>query len=81
MANRGFLVHFFLSLVAMISAENTERSPCYQVAPGTVAGVVLGDIALTILIVCATYYCASKRRTKKEKAEKVYMNVRANLKS
>lgn len=46
-----------------------ERGSCYRIAPGTLAGVVLGDIALTILIVGATYYCASKRRIKKEKGK------------
>lgn len=46
-----------------------DMTPCYRVAPGTLAGVVLGDIVLTILIVAATYYCASKRRMKKEKGK------------
>ncbi|KAI5105797.1 hematopoietic cell signal transducer precursor [Silurus meridionalis] len=64
----------------MASAQEPEMSACYRIAPGTLAGVVLGDITLTVIIVAATYYCASKRRIKKEKADKVYMNVRANCK-
>ncbi|NP_001187144.1 hematopoietic cell signal transducer precursor [Ictalurus punctatus] len=80
MTNQGFPLYLFFSCLAMISAEETEKGSCYRIAPGMLAGVVLGDIALTILIVAATYYCASKRRIKKEKADKVYMNVRANCK-
>ncbi|MCJ8728301.1 hypothetical protein PDJAM_G00002870 [Pangasius djambal] len=79
MTNQGFPMCLLLFFLAMINAEETG-GPCYRIAPGTLAGVVLGDIALTILIVAATYYCASKRRIKKEKADKVYMNVRANCK-
>ncbi|KAM9487981.1 hematopoietic cell signal transducer isoform 1-T2 [Clarias gariepinus] len=80
MKNQGFPLYLFIVYLAMIRAEKTESGPCYRIAPGMLAGVVLGDIALTILIVAATYYCASKRRIKKEKADKVYMNVRANCK-
>ncbi|KAK3571704.1 hypothetical protein QTP86_016160 [Hemibagrus guttatus] len=58
-----------------------DKESCYRIATGMLAGVVFGDITLTILIVGATYYCASKRRIKKEKADKVYMNVRANCKN
>ncbi|KAK2855240.1 hypothetical protein Q7C36_007109 [Tachysurus vachellii] len=81
MTHQAFLLYLFLSFLAMISAEETERGSCYRIATGALAGVVIGDITLTILIVSATYYCASKRRIKKEKADKVYMNVRANCKN
>ncbi|XP_066540073.1 hematopoietic cell signal transducer [Hoplias malabaricus] len=79
MEDSSVLIIIFLSLVAMISAEETD-SYCYQIAPATLAGLVLGDIALTIFIVAVTYFCASKRRQQKENADKVYMNVRANSK-
>ncbi|KAG7335686.1 hypothetical protein KOW79_000379 [Hemibagrus wyckioides] len=79
MTNQDFLLSLFLSFLAMVKAEETDS--CYRIATGTLAGVVFGDVALTILIVSATYYCASKRRIKKEKADKVYMNVRANCKN
>ncbi|XP_049336689.1 hematopoietic cell signal transducer [Astyanax mexicanus] len=81
MAYTVMLMMGFLSVVVMqCSAEETEKGSCYRIAPGTLAGAVLGDIALTIFIVGVTYCCASKRRQKKENAEKVYMNVRANCK-
>uniref|UniRef100_A0A8B9R9F2 Hematopoietic cell signal transducer n=1 Tax=Astyanax mexicanus TaxID=7994 RepID=A0A8B9R9F2_ASTMX len=70
------LFFFVFSFVFSLS----EKGSCYRIAPGTLAGAVLGDIALTIFIVGVTYCCASKRRQKKENAEKVYMNVRANCK-
>ncbi|XP_072536476.1 hematopoietic cell signal transducer [Salminus brasiliensis] len=81
MADNVLLMILFLHLVAMqCSAESTEKGLCYNIAPGTLAGAVLGDIALTVFIVGVTYCCASKRRHKKENADKVYMNVRANCK-
>ncbi|KAI4905723.1 hypothetical protein NFI96_013081 [Prochilodus magdalenae] len=67
-------------LLVLLFAGTKESSTCYQVAPGTLVGVVLSDIALTIFIVGVTYCCASKRRQQKENADKVYMNVRANCK-
>ncbi|KAK3551411.1 hypothetical protein QTP70_017294, partial [Hemibagrus guttatus] len=68
-------------IATMARAEEIDKESCYRIATGMLAGVVFGDITLTILIVGATYYCASKRRIKKEKADKVYMNVRANCKN
>ncbi|XP_043849809.1 TYRO protein tyrosine kinase-binding protein [Dromiciops gliroides] len=38
-----------------VSAQN-EASPCPAVGPGILAGIVLGDLALTILIALAVYY-------------------------
>lgn len=73
-------MYSFLFFLDVISAENTDSGSCYRIAPGLLAGVVLGDIVLTIAIISVTYFCASKRRAKKEKADKVYMNVRANCK-
>ncbi|XP_017557580.1 hematopoietic cell signal transducer [Pygocentrus nattereri] len=81
MADNILLMLLFLPLIAMTSAEEPESSSCYRIAPATLAGVVLGDIALTIFIVGVTYCCASKRRQQKENADKVYMNVRANCKA
>uniref|UniRef100_A0A8D0BCL9 TYRO protein tyrosine kinase-binding protein n=1 Tax=Salvator merianae TaxID=96440 RepID=A0A8D0BCL9_SALMN len=33
-----------------------DCSNCYELSPGTIAGVVLGDLLLTILIALAVYY-------------------------
>ncbi|XP_076826444.1 hematopoietic cell signal transducer [Brachyhypopomus gauderio] len=80
MANTGLLAFLLFSLLGIITAENNESGPCYRIAAGTLTGVVLGDIALTVFIVAATFCYASKRRLKKENADKVYMNVRAKCK-
>ncbi|XP_035386298.1 hematopoietic cell signal transducer [Electrophorus electricus] len=80
MANAGFLVFLLFNLLAIIMAEDTDSGPCYRIATGALAGVVLGDIILTVFIVGVTYCYASKRRCRKENADKVYMNVRANCK-
>ncbi|XP_051720340.1 hematopoietic cell signal transducer isoform X1 [Ctenopharyngodon idella] len=71
---------FFLSLLAMASAVE-DRGTCFGVGPGTIAGIILADVAVTVLIVTTTYWYASKRRQKKENADEVYMNVRANCKT
>uniref|UniRef100_M4A7K3 Hematopoietic cell signal transducer n=1 Tax=Xiphophorus maculatus TaxID=8083 RepID=M4A7K3_XIPMA len=49
--------------------------------PGTIAGVIAADLLLTLIIVVVTYRCASFRRQKIDNADKVYMNVRANVKN
>ncbi|XP_020833475.2 TYRO protein tyrosine kinase-binding protein isoform X2 [Phascolarctos cinereus] len=38
-----------------VCAQN-ESSPCTAVGPGVLAGIVLGDLVLTILIALAVYY-------------------------
>ncbi|XP_054478339.1 hematopoietic cell signal transducer isoform X2 [Anoplopoma fimbria] len=54
---------------------------CYRIEPATIAGIISADVLLTLAIVIVTYRCASYRRQKIDKADKVYMNVRANCKS
>ncbi|XP_065102172.1 hematopoietic cell signal transducer [Paramisgurnus dabryanus] len=77
---KGPLAVLFLLLLAMVSATEDIGS-CYGISIGTIAGIVFGDVALTVLVVTTTYWYASKRRQKKENADEVYMNVRANCKS
>ncbi|XP_071372227.1 hematopoietic cell signal transducer isoform X1 [Centroberyx affinis] len=54
---------------------------CYRIEPGTMAGIISADLVLTLIIVVVTYQCASSRRQRRENADKVYMNVRANCKT
>ncbi|XP_043116173.1 hematopoietic cell signal transducer [Puntigrus tetrazona] len=77
---RGFLIFFSIYLLATVSAFE-EKASCYGVGSGTIAGVIFADVAVTVLIVTTTYWYASKRRQKKENADEVYMNVRANCKT
>uniref|UniRef100_A0AAY4B027 DNAX-activation protein 10 n=1 Tax=Denticeps clupeoides TaxID=299321 RepID=A0AAY4B027_9TELE len=42
---------------------------CYKIEPATLTGVIVGDVALTVLVVVITYFCASRRRQRKENAE------------
>uniref|UniRef100_F6U8L7 TYRO protein tyrosine kinase-binding protein n=1 Tax=Monodelphis domestica TaxID=13616 RepID=F6U8L7_MONDO len=45
-----------LALVLALLLTPGESSPCPAVGPGVLAGIVLGDLALTILIALAVYY-------------------------
>ncbi|XP_024123922.1 hematopoietic cell signal transducer [Oryzias melastigma] len=76
---KGFLT--LLLLLCNLSVALTESAvSCYRIEPGTIAGIVCVDVLLTLIIVAVTYRCASFRHKKVEKANKVYMNVRANCK-
>ncbi|XP_061452479.1 TYRO protein tyrosine kinase-binding protein isoform X1 [Rhineura floridana] len=46
-AQKGFHCYFF-----------PDCGNCYQLSPGVIAGVVLGDLLLTLLIALAVYYVA-----------------------
>ncbi|XP_041799104.1 hematopoietic cell signal transducer [Chelmon rostratus] len=75
--NKLFIILlFFLCNLAVVLTDGAV--PCYRIDPGTIAGIICADVLLTLIIVIVTYRCASFRRQKKEKADKVYMNVRAN---
>uniref|UniRef100_A0A8C1XMU9 Hematopoietic cell signal transducer n=1 Tax=Cyprinus carpio TaxID=7962 RepID=A0A8C1XMU9_CYPCA len=80
MTKKSFLIFFSIYLLAMVSALE-DKDSCYGVGSGTIAGIIFADVAVTILIVTTTYWYASKRRQKKENADEVYMNVRANCKT
>ncbi|KAK2903052.1 hypothetical protein QQF64_010061 [Cirrhinus molitorella] len=80
MTKKSLLALFPLSLLAMANAVE-EKGLCYGVGSATVAGIIFADVAVTVLIVSTTYWYASKRRQKKENADEVYMNVRANCKT
>uniref|UniRef100_A0A8D3E9Q3 Hematopoietic cell signal transducer n=1 Tax=Scophthalmus maximus TaxID=52904 RepID=A0A8D3E9Q3_SCOMX len=71
--NMAFNKYFIVVLFFLYSAAS-----CYRIEPGTIAGIIAADVLLTLIIVIATYRCASFRREKIENAHKVYMNVRAN---
>ncbi|XP_068426784.1 hematopoietic cell signal transducer [Clinocottus analis] len=77
--NRFFIVIVFLCNLALALSESPVS--CYRIEPGTIAGIICADVVLTLVIVIVTYHCASARRQKIDKANKVYMNVRANCKS
>ncbi|KAL0984990.1 hypothetical protein UPYG_G00151520 [Umbra pygmaea] len=64
-----------------VAEQGTDNVSCYRIQPATMASIVIADIILTIGIVIVTYHCASRRRLRKERADKVYMNVRANCKT
>ncbi|KAM9722830.1 hematopoietic cell signal transducer isoform 1-T2 [Menidia menidia] len=72
-------VLIFLSNLSVTLADGTVT--CYRIEAGTMAGIICADVVLTLVIVIVTYRCARSRRLKIDNAEKVYMNVRANLKS
>ncbi|XP_057197124.1 hematopoietic cell signal transducer [Triplophysa rosa] len=80
MTIKGPLAVLFFLLMAAVSATEDSGS-CYGISPGTIVGIIFADVALTVLVVSTTYWYASKRRQKRENADEVYMNVRANCKS
>lgn len=79
MAYHPLLLIFFLFALEIVMAK-AESATCYNIDPGTMAGIIVADLLLTLVIVVITYYCASNRRKKRENADKVYENVRANCK-
>ncbi|XP_034144967.1 hematopoietic cell signal transducer [Esox lucius] len=80
--NASLLMVLFLCLCEnVVTATDTDNLSCYRIKPGTMASVIIADVILTIGIVIVTYHCASRRRLRKERADKVYMNVRANCKT
>uniref|UniRef100_A0A4X2M3B5 TYRO protein tyrosine kinase-binding protein n=1 Tax=Vombatus ursinus TaxID=29139 RepID=A0A4X2M3B5_VOMUR len=46
----------YLFTDSRIPVSSLESSPCTTVGPGVLAGIVLGDLVLTILIALAVYY-------------------------
>ncbi|KAM4600327.1 hematopoietic cell signal transducer [Polymixia lowei] len=74
------LLLVLLSLYNLAMAD-TDKASCYRIEPGTIAGIVSADLVLTLIVVIITYQCASRRRQRRENADKVYMNVRANCKT
>ncbi|KAK6469815.1 hematopoietic cell signal transducer-like isoform X1 [Huso huso] len=60
---------------AVLGQQQPDCSHCYKIEPGVMAGIIATDVVLTVLIVVFVYYLASRRREKKEKADKVYINM------
>lgn len=50
---------------------------CYRIDTPTLIGVVLGDIALTIIIILVVYYCTKQSFQNRQDNDnrKVYMNM------
>uniref|UniRef100_A0A672FCW3 Hematopoietic cell signal transducer n=1 Tax=Salarias fasciatus TaxID=181472 RepID=A0A672FCW3_SALFA len=80
MAHYGFTVAL-LFLCSVTAADADTAVSCYRIEPATVAGIVCADVLLTLVVVVCTYRWASSRRQRRDRADKVYMNVRANCKA
>ncbi|XP_029928515.1 hematopoietic cell signal transducer [Myripristis murdjan] len=78
--NKLFIVILLSLYVQDLVKGETDTTSCYRIEPGTMAGIIAADLVLTVIIVIVTYLCASSRRQRRENADKVYMNVRANCK-
>uniref|UniRef100_A0A3P9N3W7 Hematopoietic cell signal transducer n=1 Tax=Poecilia reticulata TaxID=8081 RepID=A0A3P9N3W7_POERE len=77
-----FILFYFFGVLQMIDKRiEVHNVSCYRIEPGTIAGIIAADLLLTLIIVVVTYQCASFRRQKIDNADKVYMNVRANVKN
>ncbi|XP_051813113.1 hematopoietic cell signal transducer [Acanthochromis polyacanthus] len=81
MAFNKFFIVAVCCLCYLTVALADSTVSCYRIEPGTIAGIICADVLLTLIIVAATYRCASFRRQKIDNANKVYMNVRDYCKS
>ncbi|XP_061452480.1 TYRO protein tyrosine kinase-binding protein isoform X2 [Rhineura floridana] len=55
------VLHVLLGLAWVqlgVTQAQKDCGNCYQLSPGVIAGVVLGDLLLTLLIALAVYYVA-----------------------
>ncbi|KAJ8332920.1 hypothetical protein SKAU_G00418160 [Synaphobranchus kaupii] len=80
-ANAVLMFLFFCFYEMVLATENPETDYCYKIKPVTMILIIVGDVGLTVVIVLVVYHCASQRRKRREEADKVYMNVRANCKA
>ncbi|XP_075695185.1 hematopoietic cell signal transducer-like [Rhinoderma darwinii] len=53
---------------------------CYRIDTTTLIGVVIGDVALTVIIILVVYYCTKQSFQKQQNNDhkKVYMNMPMN---
>ncbi|KAG9482831.1 hematopoietic cell signal transducer [Eleutherodactylus coqui] len=52
---------------------------CYRIDTPTLAGVIIGDIALTVIIILVVYYLTKQSFQKRQDIDdKVYMNMPTN---
>nr|XP_033770443.1 TYRO protein tyrosine kinase-binding protein-like [Geotrypetes seraphini] len=58
-------------------AEQVNCGNCYEINPGMLVGVVIGDVVLTVIIILVVYFCAKKKSQLKPIVDdtKVYMNM------
>ncbi|KAJ8289753.1 hypothetical protein GJAV_G00004940 [Gymnothorax javanicus] len=75
------LMLFFLCFKMVLVSGNPDSDHCYKIKPAAMIGIIIGDVGLTVLIAIGVYHCATRRWKRREEADKVYMNVRANSKA
>ncbi|XP_030067913.1 TYRO protein tyrosine kinase-binding protein [Microcaecilia unicolor] len=82
MGFRSLISHFpavFLLLLSIgtVFAEQVNCGNCYQINPGMLVGVVIGDVILTVIIILMVYFCAKKKSQLRPIVDdtKVYMNM------
>ncbi|XP_067094580.1 hematopoietic cell signal transducer [Osmerus mordax] len=81
MVHHILLIFLTLCFCEVTVAVEETNVTCYRIYPATMAGIIVADVILTLVIVLVTYHCASRRRKGKAEADKIYMNVRANCKT
>ncbi|KAM4014677.1 hematopoietic cell signal transducer [Anomaloglossus baeobatrachus] len=59
------------------SEPDSSCGDCYRIDTPILVGVVLGDVALTVIIILVVYYCTKKSFQKRPIYDdgKVYMNM------
>ncbi|KAM3923907.1 hematopoietic cell signal transducer-like [Leptodactylus fuscus] len=84
MGNLQLILCSFLFWLPWALATPTEPDAacgdCYRIDTPTLVGVVLGDIALTVIIILVVYYLTKKNYQKHQENDdrKVYMNMPMN---
>nr|XP_020633073.1 hematopoietic cell signal transducer-like [Pogona vitticeps] len=54
----GFAVSIFCLVTVSAAAQDSGNyANCYHITTGTITGIVVGDIVLTVLLLIPVYYC------------------------
>ncbi|XP_063798272.1 hematopoietic cell signal transducer-like [Pseudophryne corroboree] len=75
------ILYWYLLWLPMAFAASPEAEltcgDCYRIDTVTLVGVIVGDIALTIVIILVVYFCTKQSFKKRAENEdkKVYMNM------
>ncbi|XP_043934971.1 TYRO protein tyrosine kinase-binding protein-like [Protopterus annectens] len=73
-------VALLISLFDAVSGqEKKDCDNCYKIEAGTMAGIVVGDVVVTLVIALTVYYCARKQTKKTPGRENLYMNMHSAL--
>ncbi|CAL8354328.1 unnamed protein product [Arctogadus glacialis] len=71
----------FVLFLQLFNLAVAKPGSCYNISVWNIGVFVAADVLLTLCLVIATFMCAVRRRNRIASDQKVYMNVRPQLKS